>query len=56
MPDYSELSKRGRQIMEIIHRLSVVSVQEVVDNLADHPSYNTIRVSIYKLKNKGYLI
>ena len=55
MPDYSELSKRERQIMEIIHRLSEASVQEVVDNLADQPSYNTIRVSIYNLKNKGYL-
>ena len=41
--------------MEIIHRLSEASVQEVVDNLADQPSYNTIRVSIYNLKNKGYL-
>ena len=55
MPDYSELSKRERQIMEIIHRLSEASVQEVVDNLADQPSYNTIRVSIYNQKNKGYL-
>ncbi len=55
MPDYSELSKRERQIMEIIHRLGEASVQEVVDNLSDDPSYNTIRVSIYNLKNKGYL-
>lgn len=55
MPDYSELSKRERQIMEIIHRLGEASVQAVVDNLSDDPSYNTIRVSIYNLKNKGYL-
>ena len=55
MPDYSELSKRERQIMEIIHRLGEAGVQEVVDNLSDDPSYNTIRVSIYNLKNKGYL-
>lgn len=55
MPDYSKLSKRERQIMEIIHRLGEASVKEVVSNLSDDPSYNTIRVSIYILKNKGYL-
>jgi len=55
MPDYSDLSKRERQIMEIIHRLGEASVKDVVENISDTPSYNTIRVSIYILKNKGYL-
>lgn len=54
-PNYSNLSKRERQIMETIHALGEASVGDVVKNIPDSPSYNAIRVSMYLLTNKGFL-
>ncbi|MEO9806403.1 MAG: BlaI/MecI/CopY family transcriptional regulator [Reichenbachiella sp.] len=51
-----ELNKRERQILDIIYQLHEASVQEVVDRIADAPSYNAIRVTMYLLENKGFLI
>lgn len=53
--DYIELSKRERQIMDIIHRLGEASVNEVLDRLPNPPTYNSVRMLMNILERKGHL-
>ena len=50
-----QLSRRERQIMEIIYRLGRASVTEVLENLADPPSYSAVRALLRILEEKGHL-
>ena len=52
---YDDLSKRERQIMDIIHRLGEASVGEVLDELSNPPGYNSIRMLMNILEEKGHL-
>jgi len=52
---YHELSRRERQVMEVVHRLAQASVADVREGLADRPSYNAVRVTLANLEEKGYL-
>lgn len=49
------LSRRERQIMEIVYRLSRASVGEVRDQMDDPPSYSAVRATINLLEEKGHL-
>ena len=49
------LSRRERQIMEVIYRLGEASAQEVLERLPDPPSYSAVRTMIRHLENKGLL-
>ena len=49
------LSRRERQIMDIIYRQGSASVAEVLNNLPDPPSYSAIRALLSILENKGHL-
>ena len=49
------LSRRERQIMEIIYRKGVASASEVQESLPDPPSYSSVRTILRVLENKGYL-
>ena len=53
--EYQNLSKRERQIMNILHQLNEGSVQEVVDGLLDPSGYNSIRMLMNILVKKGHL-
>ena len=53
--DYIELSKRERQIMDIIHRLGEASVTDVLDRLPKPPTYNSVRMLMNILEKKGHL-
>ena len=53
--DYQKLSKRERQIMDIIHQLGEASVAEVLDRLPDPPGYNSARMLMNILERKGML-
>ena len=57
MEDYRsiKLSRRERQIMDIIYQQSQVSVADVRENLPDAPSYSTVRVLLRILEEKGHL-
>ncbi len=55
-PDYNELSRRERQIMDIIYRLGEASVADVLNHITDPPGYNSIRVILTILENKGHLM
>ena len=49
------LSKRERQIMEVIYRKKVATAQEVMDEIPDPPGYSTVRSFLTILENKGFL-
>lgn len=52
---YRNLSKRERQIMDIIHRRSEASVSDVIKYLEDPSSYNSMRTLMNILEKKGHL-
>jgi predicted transcriptional regulator len=54
-PLHIQLSRRERQIMDVIFRLGEASVSDVVDRMPDEPAYNTVRVTMGILEKKGYL-
>lgn len=49
------LSRRERQIMDIIHQRGQATAQEVMDNLPDPPSYSAVRALLRLMEEKGYL-
>lgn len=50
-----DLSRRERQIMDVIYRLGCASVQDVRDNLPDPPGYSAVRALLRVLEEKGHL-
>jgi len=50
-----QLSRRERQIMDIIYRLEKATAKEVQENLPDPPSYSAVRALLATLENKGML-
>lgn len=55
MPARSQLSRRERQIMDVIYRLGRATAAEVHDALPDRPSYSTVRALLRVLETKGHL-
>ena len=51
----THLSRRERQIMEIIYRRGRASAADVMKNLPDPPSYSAVRATLRILEEKGYL-
>lgn len=48
-----QMSRRERQIMDILYRLGQASAKEVQDNLPDPPSYSAVRALMATLETKG---
>ena len=46
------LSRRERQILDIIYRLGEATAQDVLDNLPDPPSYSAVRALLVTVENK----
>ena len=55
MDEAATLSRRERQIMDVIWRLGQATVTEVLDELPDPPSYSAVRALLNILKTKGQL-
>jgi predicted transcriptional regulator len=51
----AQLSRRERQIMDVVWRLGQASVTEVLEGLDDPPSYSAVRALLNILKAKGQL-
>jgi predicted transcriptional regulator len=51
----ADLGKRERQIMEIVYRRGRASASEVLADLADPPSYSSVRAMLRYLEDKGHL-
>lgn len=50
-----ELSRRERQIMDIVYRRGEATAAEVLTDLADPPSYSAVRAHLRVLESKGHL-
>ena len=57
MPDRKQppLSRRERQIMDIVYARGSVAAAEVLDRLPDPPSYSAVRAMMRILEEKGHL-
>src|SRR5262245_22848554 len=49
------LSRRERQIMDVVYARGQVTVAEVLEDLPDPPSYSAVRAMLNKLERKQYL-
>jgi predicted transcriptional regulator len=54
-PKLKALSRRERQIMDILYKLERASVGQVLAKLADKPSYSTVRAQLRVLEEKGHV-
>jgi predicted transcriptional regulator len=52
---HSELSRRERQIMDVVYRRGRASVADVRAGLPDPPSYSAVRALLRILERKGHL-
>ena len=50
-----QLSRREREIMDVIYRAGRATAAEVLDQLADPPSYSAVRALLRVLEDKGHL-
>ena len=56
MSDQSrDLSRRERQIMDLLFRVGRASAAEVLDGLSDAPSYSAVRALLRILEQKGHV-
>lgn len=51
----NQLSRRERQIMEIIYQMGSATAQDIHERLPDEPSYSTVRALLRILEEKGFL-
>jgi predicted transcriptional regulator len=49
------LSRRERQIMDVIYRRGSASVADVIGELSGRPAYSTVRTQLRVLEEKGHL-
>jgi len=54
-PLHSTLSRRERQIMDILYRIGRGTVNEVMAELPGDPNYSTVRTQLRVLETKGHL-
>jgi predicted transcriptional regulator len=54
-PTPSALSRRERQIMDILYRRGRATGNEVMDDLPGDPSYSTVRTQLRVLERKGHV-
>lgn len=55
MKGQKNLSRRERQIMDIIYELNRATVAQVLDRIPNPPSYSAIRALLRVLEEKGHL-
>lgn len=49
------LSRRERQIMDVLYKLERATVAEVLNLLSGNPSYSTVRTQLRVLEEKGHV-
>lgn len=55
MPPADPLSRRERQIMDILYRLESASAKDVMEQMEDAPGYSSVRTLLRKLVEKGHI-
>jgi predicted transcriptional regulator len=54
-PHHVTLTRRERQIMDILYRLGRATAGEVMAELTGDPSYSTVRTQLRVLEDKGHV-
>lgn len=54
-PLHVALSRRERQIMDILYRLGRATAAEVMEELTGTPAYSTVRTQLRVLESKGHV-
>src|SRR5437867_6711127 len=54
-PSHVNLTRRERQIMDILYRRSRATAGEVMTDLPGEPSYSTVRAQLRVLEEKGHV-
>lgn len=54
-PRLPRLSRREREIMDIVYRNGEVTAAQVLDAMSDPPSYSAVRAFLRILEDKGHL-
>jgi predicted transcriptional regulator len=49
------LSRREREVMDVLYRLGEATVAEVMEQLADPPTYSAVRSTLRILEEKGHI-
>lgn len=51
----SELSRRERQVMNALYAAGEATVNEILDQMVDPPSYSSVRATLRVLEEKGHV-
>src|ERR1700682_1667603 len=54
-PKPNALTRRERQIMDVLYKVERATVAEVLGKLADKPNYSTVRAQLRVLEEKGHV-
>jgi len=54
-PSHHTLTKRERQIMDILYRRGRVTAGDVMEELSGNPNYSTVRTQLRVLEEKGHV-
>ena len=54
-PIHTNLTRRERQIMDILYRRSRATAGEVMQDLSGEPNYSTVRTQLRVLEEKGHV-
>jgi predicted transcriptional regulator len=54
-PLHAVLTRRERQIMDILYRLGRATATEVMEELPGSPNYSTVRTQLRVLESKGHV-
>ena len=52
----TDLSRRERQIMDVLYAMGSATVGEVLERIPDPPSYSAVRATMRTLEEKGHVI
>jgi predicted transcriptional regulator len=55
MAPHLHLTRRERQIMDVLYRREEATVAEVLQELPDPPSYSAVRAMLAKMQEKGHV-
>jgi BlaI family transcriptional regulator, penicillinase repressor len=55
MSAHAALTKREREIMDVLYRLGRATAAEVLEGLAGSPHYSTVRTQLRVLEEKGHV-
>ena len=55
MPPTTPLTRRERQIMDVLYRLGRATASQILEGLDDAPSYSTVRTQLRVLEEKGHV-